>query len=535
MNFTETSAYGQLKKHQAYLSDYKITDLFDQEPERAGEMSLALGDIMFDFSKNLVDKKALGFLVKMAEQAGLASAIEAMFAGKKINFTENRAVLHAALRNMDEDFTVDGRNVSLDIRETFAATSEFAERVRDGRFTGAKKGRILDVVNIGIGGSFLGPKMAIHALLPYKSPLVNFHFISNVDGTDTAEVLRRLEPESTLFIVSSKTFTTDETMTNAATCRNWIIEKLGASAVAHHFAAISTNARLANEFGIPTAQVFPFGDYVGGRYSMWGPIGLAIMIAIGTANFKAMLAGAAEADRHFRSTDFRQNIPIIMALMEIWNANFLGMDTLAVLPYDHYLAYLPSYLQQLVMESNGKYVGRDGMPVKYQTSPVLFGEEGTNGQHSFYQLIHQGTKPMMCDFIIPALSHNELGEHHIKLVANGIAQAEALMRGRAADSPELAGDLLAPFKTFEGNRPSNTFLVRKITPASLGMLVALYEHKTFAEGVMWDINSFDQFGVELGKKLASAVVADLKSADIAAHDSSTTALIAAVKEIRKSV
>ncbi|MDR0366983.1 MAG: glucose-6-phosphate isomerase [Rickettsiales bacterium] len=529
MNFTQTNAYAQLKKHREFLSDSRISDLFDADPDRAADYTLALGDILFDYSKNLIDAKARGFLVKMAEQCGLREKIDAMFAGERINFTENRAVLHVALRNLDQDFVVDGRNVSLEIRDVFNAACDFAEGVREGRFVGAKGDRILDVVNIGIGGSFLGPKMAIRALSPYKTPLMNFHFISNVDGADAAGVLKKLSPETTLFLVSSKTFTTDETMTNAATCRKWVVESLGQSAVASHFAAISTNVGLTGDFGIPSGRVFPFGDFVGGRYSMWGPIGLAVVMAIGKERFLEFLGGAASVDSHFREAGFVHNIPVMMALAGVWNNNFLGMDALAILPYDHYLEFLPGYLQQLVMESNGKSVDSAGAYVEYQTSPVLFGEEGTNGQHSFYQLVHQGTQKIACDFILVAKSHDEIGGHHAKLLANGIAQGEALMRGRS-----LAESGGSPFKAFAGGRPSNTFLIRKITPASLGALVALYEHKTFVEGVLWDIDSFDQFGVELGKKLAARVVEDINGESIAPHDSSTAALIAAVKEIRNA-
>ncbi|MDE6224350.1 MAG: glucose-6-phosphate isomerase, partial [Alphaproteobacteria bacterium] len=394
----------------------------------------------------------------------------------------------------------------------FDAMAEFVNDVRDGKFKGATGERILDVVNIGIGGSYLGAKMAIEALKPYKTPLINFHFISNIDGTDISEVLKKIEPETTLFVVASKTFTTDETMTNANSAKKWLVEKLGEKAVKNHFCALSTNKKLAGEFGIPEIQVFPFGDYVGGRYSMWGTIGLPICMAIGVDNFKKFLGGANLADEHFRNTDFDKNIPVLMALVSIWNINFLETVAEAVLPYDNYLKYLPLYLQQLVMESNGKSVDKNGNPIKYQTSPIIFGDEGTNGQHSFYQLLHQGTEKILCDFIIPVFSHNEIGEHQLKLLANGIAQTEALMKGKtkAEAEEELRGQgmsdaeikKLLPYKEFTGNRPSNTFLIKRITPETLGMLVAFYEHKTFVEGVFWDINSFDQFGVELGKQLA---------------------------------
>jgi glucose-6-phosphate isomerase len=384
--------------------------------------------------------------------------------------------------------------------------------------------------------------MAVEALRPYKTPLVNFHFVSNVDGTDMAETLNKLSPETTLFIIASKTFTTDETMTNARDARDWITARLGDAATRSHFAAVSANSGLALEFGIPRNLTFPFGDYVGGRYSMWGPIGLPIMIAIGAENFGRMLAGARLADEHFKTEPPRRNIPAIMALVSIWNANFMGATAEAVLPYDSYLRYLPSYLQQLAMESNGKSADTSGRPVEWSTSPAIFGEEGTNGQHSFYQLLHQGTEKIPCDFILPVLSHNENGEHQAKLLANGIAQAEALMRGKSED--EALAELktlktrdimkMLPYKTFEGNRPSNTFLIRKITPETLGSLVALYEHKTFAEAALWDINPFDQFGVELGKQLAKNVLEDLdpRNGIKYRHDSSTEGIIKIVREIR---
>jgi glucose-6-phosphate isomerase len=525
MNFTETAAYRQLEKHRAFLSDARIIDLFDENPARFEEFSESLGDIIFDFSKNLLDLKALDLFVKMAGQVGLPDRIDGMFAGKRINFTEERAALHVALRS----------GMLPEVRETYVRMAEFADKVRKGVVRGSNGSRILDIVNVGIGGSHLGPKMAVEALRPYKDPLLNFHFVANVDAADLEGALLRCSPESTLFIISSKTFTTDETMTNAASARDWLVSRLGSAAVESHFCAISANVKACAAFGIPSARVFPFGDYVGGRYSMWGPIGLSILMSIGPGNFEALLAGARAADEHFRHAELRHNIPALMAFVSVWNTNFLDCGGLAVLPYGHALRYLPGYLQQLVMESNGKGVDSRGRPVPYHTSPILFGEEGTNGQHSFYQLLHQGTRKISCDFIIPILSRHELGSHHAKLVANGIAQSEALMRGKSMEEvlSEKITAGIAPFKVFPGNRPSNVFLVREITPETLGSLVALYEHKTFVEGVLWDINSFDQMGVELGKSLAKTVLEDMENPGaIANHDSSTAHLIALAKGIR---
>lgn len=547
MNFQETGSYNLLKKHSVFLNGISIKDLFADNPKRFEEFSTSLGDIVFDYSKNQLDKKAIEYLIKTADNLDLKLKIRDMFDGVKINFTEKRAVLHTALRdNLTKSIKVDGVNVIDDIKKNFDAMTEFVNDVRDGKFRGATGERILDVVNIGIGGSYLGAKMAIEALKPYKTPLINFHFISNIDGTDISEVLKKIEPETTLFVVASKTFTTDETMTNANSAKKWLVEKLGEKAVKNHFCALSTNKKLAGEFGIPEIQVFPFGDYVGGRYSMWGTIGLPICMAIGVDNFKKFLGGANLADEHFKNTDFDKNIPVLMALVSIWNVNFMGAVAEAVLPYDNYLKYLPLYLQQLVMESNGKSVDKNGNPIKYQTSPIIFGDEGTNGQHSFYQLLHQGTEKILCDFIIPVFSHNEIGEHQLKLLANGIAQAEALMKGktkaeaeeelRAQGMSDAEIKKLLPYKEFTGNRASNTFLIKRITPETLGMLVAFYEHKTFVEGVFWDINSFDQYGVELGKQLAKNIVKDLKSDEmITSHDSSTNGLINMVKTLREDM
>ena len=544
MNFTETPAYALLKKHEIFLSDATISSLFSENPDRFREFSCSVGDIIFDYSKNLIDRKVRSYLIKMAEQIGLKSKIFDMFDGVKINFTESRAVLHTALRDSEaQSIKENGRNIIPVVRDTFDDLFRFAESVRSGTYLGMSKRRILDVVNIGIGGSHLGPMMVVEALRPYKTPLINFHFVSNVDGTDIKDTLKKLEPETTLFIVASKTFTTGETMTNAATARTWIVSKLGEGAVERHFAAVTSDVKLAAGFGIAKERIFSFGDYIGGRFSMWGPVGLPAMIAVGERHFKSFLGGAYLADEHFKKTDFKDNIPVLMALVSVYNCNFLGIESEAVLPYDHYLRLFPAYLQQLAMESNGKSVDSDGRRVGYRTSPVVFGGEGTDVQHSFCQLIHQGSHKILCDFIVPVFSHNETGDHHIKLLANAIAQSEALMCGKSEEavlaelkSIKTPADKIMkqlPFKTFDGNRPSNTFLIKKITPETLGTLAALYEHKTFVQGVLWDINSFDQMGVELGKQLAGKILGDFKGTKKGEYDSSTAGLMDIVKELRK--
>ena len=546
MNFEEAQSYNQLKKHSVFLSDTTISTLFNNDKERFSKFSTSFEDIIFDYSKNLIDEKTIDLLIKTAEQLNLKEQINDMFDGVKINTTEHRSVLHTALRSNSDHIKANGKNIMEDISKTNQAMFKFANAIRDGKLKGAKGDRILDVVNIGIGGSYLGPLMAVEALRPYKTPLINFHFVSNVDGTDINETLKKLSPETTLFIVASKTFTTDETMTNAETAKKWICDKLGSYAVESHFCAVSSNIDLCTKFGIKKENIFGFGDYVGGRYSMWGPIGLPLLIAIGEENFKRFLTGARKADEHFRTAPFAKNIPVLMALISIWNVNFLGTTASAILPYDNYLKYVPLYLQQLVMESNGKSIDRQGAKIDYKTCPIVFGETGTNGQHSFYQLLHQGTEKILCDFILTVLSHNEIGEHQTKLLANGIAQSEALMKGKSEN--EVIQELeenglpvseiakLLPYKIFTGNRPSNTFLIKEITPESFGMLIAFYEHKTFTEGVFWDINSFDQFGVELGKQLAKRVLKDLQNPNdnlLNTYDSSTSSLIEIVKNIRK--
>ena len=546
MNFEETQSYNQLKKYSVFLSDTTIYDLFKNDKNRFSKFSQSFNDILFDFSKNLIDEKIFELLLKSAEQLNLKEKIQDMFDGVKINTTERRSVLHTALRTNSKSIKVDGKNIIDDIKATNKSMYTFAENVRNGVFKGINGTRILDVVNIGIGGSYLGPLMATEALKPYKTPLINFHFVSNVDGTDIKETLKKLSPETTLFIIASKTFTTDETMTNAQTAKDWLVKTLGEKAIAYHFCAVSSNVDLAVKFGIQKENVFGFGDYVGGRYSMWGPIGLPLLISIGTERFNEFLDGARKADEHFLNTPFEKNIPVIMALISIWNINFLGTTASAILPYDNYLKYLPLYLQQLIMESNGKSIDRNGRPVEYKTCPIIFGEVGTNGQHSFYQLLHQGTEKILCDFILPVISHNETGAHQEKLLANGIAQTEALMKGKSPKEvfEELKAQKLSdaeitkllPYKIFAGNRPSNTFLIKEITPSTLGSLIAFYEHKTFTEGIFWNINSFDQFGVELGKQLAKRVLKDLQNPSTELqneYDSSTASLIEIIKGIRK--
>ena len=546
MNFENTTNYNQLKKHYTFLSDTTIKNLFKNDPNRFSKFSKSYEDFIFDFSKNLIDEKAIEILIKIANNLNLQEKINDMFDGVKINTTEKRAVLHTALRGNQDILKIDDINIMPEIKDTKIKMLEFAENIRNGNFKGKTNKRILDVVNIGIGGSYLGPLMATEALKPYKTPLINFHFVSNVDGSDITETLKKLDPETTLFIIASKTFTTDETMTNAETAKNWIINKLDSSAIGNHFAAVSSAPSLCMKFGIKRENIFGFGDFIGGRYSMWGPIGLPIAISIGKDLFNEFLNGAASADNHFKTTPLNDNIPVLMAIISIWNNNFMGIKTHAILPYDNYLKYLPSYLQQLIMESNGKATDLDENSIKYKTCPVIFGETGTNGQHSFYQLLHQGTDKISCDFILPIISHNETGNHQIKLLANGIAQTEALANGKSKlevlEELEKQGlkqeeiKKIINFKIFEGNRPSNTFLIKKITPYNLGMLIAFYEHKTFTEGIFWNINSFDQFGVELGKQLAKRVLKDLETDSdniINQYDSSTESLIKIVKDTRK--
>ena len=536
INPTSTVAWQALEAHKA--DNLTIPQLFAENPNRFEQYSLNFADqILVDYSKNAINEKTLGLLRQLANECGLASATEAMFTGQKINRTENRAVLHTALRNRSNTpVLVDGKDVMPEVNAVLAKMKDFCERVISGEWKGYTGKAITDVINIGIGGSDLGPYMVTEALRPYKNHLT-MHFVSNVDGTHIAETLKKVNPETTLVLVASKTFTTQETMTNAHTARDWLLAAAkDESAVAKHFAALSTNSKEVEKFGIDTNNMFEFWDWVGGRYSLWSAIGLSIALSIGFENFEQLLSGAYEMDKHFRTAPIEQNIPATLALVGIWNSNFLGAETEALLPYDQYLHRFAAYFQQGNMESNGKFVGRDGKAVNYQTGPIVWGEPGTNGQHAFYQLIHQGTKIIPCDFIAPAQTHNAVGDHHAKLLSNFFAQTEALAFGKSKEVVEQeflqAGKKLedvaeiVPFKVFTGNKPTNSILVQKITPFTLGALIAMYEHKIFVQGVIFNIYSFDQWGVELGKQLANRILPELQSNEkVTSHDSSTNGLI----------
>lgn len=539
INPTHTQAWKFLEAHKAELSNTTIQDLFKQEKNRFDDYSLTFNNqILVDFSKNNINQTTLSHLRQLAQECALDSAKEAMFTGDKINRTENRAVLHTALRNRaNTPVLVDGKDVMPEVNAVLAKMKDFCQRIISGEWKGYTGKAITDVVNIGIGGSDLGPYMVTEALRPYKNHL-NMHFVSNVDGTHIAETLKKVNPETTLFLVASKTFTTQETMTNAQSARDWLLKAAkDESAVAKHFAALSTNAKDVEKFGIDTNNMFEFWDWVGGRYSLWSAIGLSIALSIGFENFEALLNGAHEMDEHFRSTPIEQNIPTTLALVGLWNTNFLGAQTEAILPYDQYLHRFAAYFQQGNMESNGKYVDRDGNVINnYQTGPIIWGEPGTNGQHAFYQLIHQGTTLIPCDFIAPAQTHNPLADHHNKLLSNFFAQTEALAFGKTKEEVEAefikAGKSLddvkniVPFKVFTGNKPTNSILVQKITPFTLGALIAMYEHKIFVQGVIFNIFSFDQWGVELGKQLANRILPELTDSEkVAGHDSSTNGLI----------
>jgi glucose-6-phosphate isomerase len=521
-----------LEAHYQSIRGLHLRTLFAEDPGRGERLTAEAAGIFLDYSKNRVTDETIALLCRLAEASGLRERIDAMFAGAKINVTENRAVLHVALRApRGTSIVVDGHNVVPDVHAVLDAMSAFANRVRSGEWKGHTGARIRHVVNIGIGGSDLGPVMAYEALKHYSDRSMSFRFVSNVDGTDLAEATRDLDPADTLFIVSSKTFTTLETMTNAESARQWLLAGLGGDrkAVARHFVAVSTNAAKVSEFGIDTANMFGFWDWVGGRYSMDSAIGLSTMLAVGPEHFRALLDGFHQMDEHFRSTPFERNLPVLMGLLTIWYTDFFGAETMAVLPYEQYLKRFPAYLQQLTMESNGKHVTLAGREVDYSTGPIYWGEPGTNGQHSFYQLIHQGTRLIPCDFIAFARALNPLGRHHDMLLANVFAQAEALAFGKTREQVKAEGtsDDLAPHRVFEGNRPSNTILAERLTPEALGTLVALYEHSVFAQGVIWNIDSFDQWGVELGKVLAQRIIPELESGTEPAlgHDSSTNNLI----------
>ncbi|WP_017257090.1 glucose-6-phosphate isomerase [Pedobacter arcticus] len=535
INFTQTQAYEYLSNHLVDMADTHMKDLFAKDPERFKKFSLQFNDIFVDYSKNRIDDKTIALLLQLAKECDLENAINAMFNGEAINETEDRAVLHTALRNRSNTpVLVDGKDIMTDVNEVLAKMKKFSEAIISGAWKGYTGKTITDVVNIGIGGSDLGPVMVTEALKAYKNHL-NLHFVSNVDGTHIAETLKKVDPETTLFLIASKTFTTQETMTNGHSARDWFLESGASEAdVAKHFAALSTNADGVGKFGIDTKNMFGFWDWVGGRYSLWSAIGMPIALSIGFDKFEELLTGAHEMDNHFRETPFEQNIPVILALLGVWYNNFFEAETQAILPYDQYMHRFAAYFQQGDMESNGKHVDRAGNEVNYQTGPVIWGEPGTNGQHAFYQLIHQGTKLIPCDFIAPAQSHNPLGEHHNMLLSNFFAQTEALMNGKTEEEviAELKGksqeeiDTIAPFKVFEGNRPTNSILVKKITPKVLGSLIVMYEHKIFVQGVIWNIFSFDQWGVELGKQLAGKILPELKDdASISSHDSSTNGLI----------
>ena len=526
------SAWKELAAHYKTISKQHLRELFANDPRRGERMTLEAAGLYFDYSKNRVTDETMALLLKLAEESGLRKRIDAMFKGEKINVTEKRAVLHIALRApKDATILVDRKNVVPEVHAVLDRMADFSKRVRSGEWLGHTGKRIRNVINIGIGGSDLGPVMAYEALKYYSDRAMTFRFVSNIDGTDFAEAVQGLDAAETLFIVSSKTFTTLETMTNAQTARTWALAGLGGDekSVAKHFVAVSTNAAEVAKFGIDTANMFGFWNWVGGRYSMDSAIGLSTMIAVGPENFRAMLRGFHEMDEHFRTEPFERNLPVLLGLLSLWYNDFFGAQTVAILPYEQYLKRFPAYLQQLTMESNGKHVTLKGKPVKHDTSPIYWGEPGTNGQHSFYQLIHQGTRLIPCDFIAFTKPLNQLGRHHDMLMANVFAQSEALAFGKAAEQVKAEGtpDWLVPHRVFEGNRPSNTILADKLTPEALGRLVALYEHAVFTQGVIWNIDSFDQWGVELGKVLAQRIIPELESAEEPAlhHDSSTDTLI----------
>ena len=538
---TNRKAWSALTTHFQHARTLHLRDLFAQDSKRGERMTLEAAGLYLDYSKNRVTEETLKLLFQLATESGLRERIAAMFRGDKINVTESRAVLHVALRAPKEAAIFeDGKNVVPEVHEVLDRMAGFAERVRSGDWKGYTGKRIRNVINIGIGGSDLGPVMAYEALRHYSKRDMVFRFVSNVDGMDLVEATRDLDPTETLFIVSSKTFTTLETMTNAQSARDWVLQGLGENpkAITSHFVAVSTNAERVAEFGISTENMFGFWDWVGGRYSLESAIGLSTMIAIGPENLRAMLAGFHEMDEHFRTAPFEKNVPVLLALLGIWNTNFLGAETVAVLPYENYLKRFPAYLQQLVMESNGKCITLDGKRVNYDTSPMYWGEPGTNGQHSFYQLIHQGTRLIPCDFIAFANALTPLGRHHDLLIANVFAQAEALAFGKTAAEVKAEGtqDWLVTHRVFEGNRPSNVILAERLTPAILGALVALYEHIVFTQGVIWNINSFDQWGVELGKVLAQRIVPELESfpEPNLSHDNSTNNLIRRYRTVKKA-
>jgi glucose-6-phosphate isomerase len=538
---TQRNAWKALQTHHSKVKEVHLRQLFGEDPQRGERMTVEAAGLFLDYSKNRITDETLKLLIQLAEESGLRDRIEAMFRGDKINITENRAVLHVALRApKGSSIVVDGTNVVPEVHAVLDKMADFSNRVRSGSWLGHTGKRIRNIINIGIGGSDLGPVMAYEALKHYSERSLTFRFVSNIDGTDFAEAVHDLNPTETLFIVSSKTFTTLETMTNAHTARAWSLAGLDGDekSVAKHFVAVSTNASEVAKFGIDTANMFGFWDWVGGRYSMDSAIGLSTMLAVGPDNFRSMLGGFHEMDEHFRTAPLEQNLPVLMGLFGVWYNDFFGAQTVAVFPYEQYLKRFPAYLQQLTMESNGKHVSLNGTEVDYQTGPIYWGEPGTNGQHSFYQLIHQGTRLIPCDFIAFAQSLNPLGRHHDMLLANVCAQTEALAFGKKPEQVKAEGtpDWLVPHRVFEGNRPSNTILAEKLTPALLGKLVALYEHSVFTQGTIWDIDSFDQWGVELGKVLAQRIIPEIesKSEPKLAHDSSTNNVIRRYRKMKES-
>jgi len=526
INPTETQSWKALQAHFNLFDQVKMKDLFYNDPERFSTFSLQLEDILFDYSKNIITQNTVEVLLELAEECQLKAAIEAMFTGEKINGTEDRAVLHTALRNFSGNAVMmDGKDVMPDVKAVQEQMKNFCNRLHSGEWKGYSGKKIKYLVNIGIGGSDLGPVMVTEALKPYWVEGIQPYFVSNIDGTHIVETLKKVSADETLFFIASKTFTTQETMTNAHTAREWFLQNGGSETdIAKHFVALSTNKTDVEKFGIDAANMFVFWDWVGGRYSLWSAIGLSIAATVGYQNFEQLLKGAFSADIHFRETSFDKNIPVLMAMIGIWYRNFFKAGSEAILPYDQYMHRFAAYFQQGNMESNGKYVDRNGEKVSYETGPVIWGEPGTNGQHAFYQLIHQGTSMIPCDFIVPARSHNPIGDHHSILISNFFAQTEALMMGTDHENP---------FRVFEGNRPTNSFLIKKITPYTLGQIIALYEHKIFVQGVIWNIFSFDQWGVELGKVLANKILPKLSGdAAIDSHDSSTNGLINSFKKIR---
>ncbi|MFA8341788.1 MAG: glucose-6-phosphate isomerase [Rhodothermaceae bacterium] len=545
-NPTKTDSWKKLESHFTEIKEKRMTDLFSADPERAEKFSIDFNDLHFDFSKNRIEEKTLQLFNELFTEIDLKDSIEKYFSGDVINETEKRAVLHTALRNRsNKAVMVDGADVMPAVNEVLDKMKNFSDKVINGEWKGYTGKPIENIVNIGIGGSDLGPVMVTEALKPYKKENIETHFVSNVDGSHIAETLKKVNPETTLFLVASKTFTTQETMTNAESAKKWFLETAqNPDFVKKHFVAVSTNAEKVAEFGIDTENMFGFWDWVGGRFSLWSAIGLSIACTIGFENFEELLLGAHEMDNHFRETSFEKNIPVILSALGIWYNNFFEADSHAILPYDQYMHRFAAYFQQGDMESNGKYVDRSGNKVDYQTGPIIWGEPGTNGQHAFYQLIHQGTKLIPCDFMAPAISHNQIGDHHKKLLSNYFAQTEALMKGKSKEEviaefekenkSQSEIEKLLPFKIFEGNKPTNSFLFKQLTPKMLGMLIAMYEHKIFVQGVVWNIFSYDQWGVELGKQLAKKILPELESDEpISSHDSSTNSLINKFKEFTR--